>query len=132
MRSITEESDGDAVLAVIQMVKRLKQFVGDLNAEMEERVVAHLQQHGDLVFGDIRYYAGYRKSVVCTNVRQAIEAVLEAVGGDLDAFATALISQPMKMSGCRGVLDASDFDRLFEKREKQEIKEGKPRSASSR
>ncbi len=126
LRVITEDSDGDAVLAVIQTVKRLKQLVVELHGEMEERAVAYLQQHGDLVCGDVRYYAGFRSSIVCRDVRQAVEAVLEAVSGDLDAFALTLASQPLKTGGCRGVLDQADFDRLFEKRVKKELKEGKP------
>ena len=126
VRAIGEGSDGDAVLDGILLVKRLKQLVGEIHAEMEERAVAYLEVHDDLVCGDIRYYAGHRSNTVCVDVRKAVEAVLSAVGGDLDAFSATLASQPLKTGGCRSLLDAADFDQLFEKQVKQELKKGKP------
>ena len=45
----------------------------------------------DLILGDHRYYAGHAKETRCINRQAAVEAALNAVFGDLQAFCDLLL-----------------------------------------
>ena len=72
-----------------------------------------------------RYYVGVKRTTKCRDVPLAVDAVLNACGGDFDQFMRCLASQPLKHGACAAVL-GSEWARHFKVEEQQDVKTGKP------
>ena len=123
---LTPGVPGELVLQLLELTAALKRRAGELRERAEAMAVAWIEANGDLVLGDHRYYAGHAKETRCINRQAAVEAALNAVFGDLQAFCDLLCAQPLKPGACRGVLPPDDFGRLFLTEEKLVLKNGKP------
>lgn len=127
IRRFNADADDELALAVLELTAALKRLAAEIRGEAEDRAVEWIDTHGELVVGPIRYYAGHRKVVSVINLREAVEASLAAVEGDLHAFCQLLASNALKHGACRGVLAPDQFDRLFATETKPELREGKVR-----
>ena len=107
------------VKIVLDRAKNMKEF---LDAAMLEWIV---ENHADIVVGEIRYYAGKSKSVKCQDVRGAIEAILEVSGGDFVKLCEVLSSNALKPGAAKTVLGDS-FDKFFATVWDDKLEEGTP------
>jgi hypothetical protein len=121
----TDDATSDDALTALAFIGRLKELTRELNASVEQGVMEWIIRNGDLVDGEIRYYIGPEKKTKCNSNRQTLEAVLESVGGDMDAMAECLASDAFKPGACRTILGDS-FEQHFTTTTKDDLKTGKP------
>ncbi len=121
------DDDEDTAAARLDMARYLTEWAGELRRRYEQSLIAWMQHHKrELVIGDVRFYPGVRAVWKCPDAAAAMRAVLDACGGDLDATAGYLKSDPFKHGSCRGLLDVEDFRRVFVISNLDELREGQP------
>jgi len=103
----------------------LKQFAKEADAKWNAVMLDHVEQNGEQVIGEIRYYAGVEKKTKCPDKAKGLETILECAGGDFGAVAEMLASDPFKPGACKELL-GERWGEVFEVTEKAELKEGKP------
>lgn len=110
----------------IDAMKELTKYASEL---WDNAMLARCEHFAtDQTIGDIRYWAGTKKTTKCRNPGQAVNVVLEATGGDFDLLGSLLSSDPFKHGACRDVL-GERWGEVFEVTEKPELKEGKPKKS---
>jgi hypothetical protein len=132
VNAITEPHgvDQDAVMKAMDSVQLLKDEVRQLAGVCEAAIIRWIEENGDITVGDVRYYVGPEYKHKCVNVPAAVEAVLNATGGDMKVFCDCLTSQPFKPASTRKVL--GEDTPLFETTTELDIKTGKPKRGLQR
>lgn len=125
VRKIDATATVDDVAEALALLAGMKERIKDLEAELEERMVDYVSDHGSITIGETRYWVGPRKTTRCVNVPGAIQALLEATGGDFETFCTFLSSQPLKHGACREPL-GEQWPFYFQTQEELELKTGQP------
>lgn len=131
-QSITDATPAEELHNMIgvcaDLRKALKECEDRAWLALEERV----RQLGDLTIGHIRYYIGKETKVKCKSVRNAVEAVLKATGGDADKFTECLSANAFKPGATRDMFLAEGvgefYTEVFEVVEEAELKTGKPKT----
>ena len=103
----------------------LKEFTKRIAGRWDDMMLAIVQDKGDQVIGEIRYYAGVEKKTKCPDKAKGLETILECAGGDFGAVAEMLASDPFKPGACKELL-GERWGEVFQVIEKDELKEGKP------
>jgi hypothetical protein len=119
----------DDCAAALAAVEALERRAKQLKASLEDALIAHIRATGqDLVIGEIRYYAGHRKSVKCLDVPATFDAAVEAAGGDLGRVLNeCLASDALKPGAVKALIGDEAFGRLYRVEVREELGEGKPR-----
>lgn len=95
--SISVDAPPEQVADVWNRWQAFKRLVAATDEGIKASVLEWCETRGDLNVGDgQRLYAGTKKETKCISPRAALEALLEATGGDLDAVSAVLCSQPFK------------------------------------
>ena len=101
----------------------------ELKSEVERHAVGYISIHGEQHIGPVRYYVGVTKTYKPRTLVEAVEAILDASGGDMARFTDCLSSNALKAGATRKMFaDAGcpeRFDAVFEASEEQELREGK-------
>ena len=93
-----------------EAARRLKQ----LRDGIDDVLLAWLKANGGKYeSGEWRYVAAPDKSYKAKNIRDAVDATLQACGGDVDAFVSCLSANALKPGAVRKVL-GDKFDDYFE------------------
>jgi hypothetical protein len=107
------------VQVMLDRVKNMKTF---LEACMLEWII---ENHADIVCGEVRWYAGTAKTVKCHNIPGALEALMVATEGDFSKLCEVLSSNAIKQGAAKKIL-RDDWNKFFTVAEEQDLKEGKP------
>jgi hypothetical protein len=90
---------------VAQTLDRLAAYMErgrQLKEQLDERMLEYLEANGgEVSIGTVKYWIGFPKTTKCLDVRAAVEALLEATGGDMDAFCACLSSNALKYGACK-------------------------------
>lgn len=119
----------EQVLSAMEFVKKLGEVHKELKERVEAATIRYIQANGEIVDGPVRYYVGPNKSTKCVDVQATVKAVLEACGGDVQAFTECLSAGAFKPAKTKELLGASGAD-LFKTEETSDLKTGvagKPR-----
>lgn len=119
------------VIAAIDVLDRLKQVTRGLATLVDDAACRWINANHDITVGDCRYYVGTTTWVKCRDPRQALTAMLETSGGDLDAVAACLASDAWKSGASRQLL-GEQFDVHFATELREDLKTGKPRKSLQR
>ena len=111
------------VLTALNFTKRLRELAKELSDNAESAAIQWIQQNGEIVDGDIRFYVAPNKVTKCLNVKGTLGAVLESSGGDLDAVAECLASSAWKHGATKKML-GDKADEFFETVETADLKTG--------
>lgn len=125
----SDHATEDDALSALTFIARLKELTKQLNQQVEDGVIAFIQAHGDIEMGTVRWYVGPNKSTKCVNVKGAVEALMNATGGDFDAFCECLASGALKHGACSKVLSPETYNSLFETKEVTDLKTGVAKGA---
>lgn len=106
-------------IAVLSVAKEVKE-------KAAQKLAQWIEKNGEFTIGEIRYYVGVTKDYKPTSMRAAVDALLTATGGDLDAFIEALSSNAIKPGHARKVL-GEQFESVFVTTEKLDVLTGKPK-----
>ncbi len=112
-------------LTAMDVEAGLKAIVRDYSARLEEAAIDYINRRGPVETLTARFYVGTTKTTKCRDTARAVDAVLQACGGDFGALLGCLSSQPLKHGACRGVL-GDEWGQHFEVIEKLDIKTGAP------
>lgn len=123
---LNQNDTADDVAATVAMVHSLAEAAERLKREVSERAIQWIEHHGPLQVGAVRYFVGRRTVTKCTNVLSAVEMLLDACGGDVDAVCKCLASQPLKHGACRTILTAEQWQQVFRVTEVVDLVNGKP------
>lgn len=122
--TISTDAPADQVAAVKDMVDRLGEVARDLARQFKDQCIARIEASGDVPLGDgRRLYVGPEKTTKSINNARTLEALLTATGGDEQAIAQLLSSQPWKHGACRAVL-GDKWDECFVIEKKLDLKTG--------
>ena len=116
----------DKVLAMRVRVDFFAEKAKAFREMLDNAMIEWINANGPIEFETIRYYVGPVKNTKCRSVKEAIPALLDATGGDMERFCEILSSNAIKHGAARGVLAPEVWDQLFIVEEQQELKEGKP------
>lgn len=116
----------DDVAYALNRLDSYMQFGRELKQRLEEAVIDWIQANGDLVIGDVRYYVGVRKTTKCIDVAAAVDALLAASGGDMQAFVACLASDALKHGAAKKVL-GEQWDRYFKVEAKPKLENEQPK-----
>ena len=103
----------------------MKAIVREYSARLEEAAIDYINRHGPVETLTCRFYVGPTKTTKCRDTRRAVDAVLQACGGDFDRLMSCLTSQPLKHGECRSVL-GDEWGQHFEVIERLDVKTGAP------
>lgn len=115
------------VVNVLGLIVDMKGRLDDLRRQAEAVAVEQLGD-GSVTIGDVRYYAAPTRTHKCRDLRHAVDVLLTATAGDVDALVDCLSSGALKPGETRRVLDRAGvaFADVFETVESTELREGKP------
>lgn len=111
----------------MDFVNLLKEATKKLASRLEEASIEWIKQNGDIAHGGIIYYVGTNRSHHCRNPKEALEKLLTATGGDVDAIAECLSASAWKPATTKKAIGEEAFTQLFETRTTLDIKTGKPK-----
>jgi hypothetical protein len=122
-RLATGEATQDQFLMAQEFVAKLGEVYRELKERLEAASILYVEANGPVSDGVRRYYVAPNKTVKCTNVRGACEAILEVTGGDWDALADCFSTGALKPAKSKEVLGdrAREF---FETTETKDLKTG--------
>lgn len=116
--SISIDAPADQVADVWNRWQAFKRLMAATDAGIKASVLEWCEARGSLnVGGGQRLYAGTKKETKCLDVRGALEALITETGGDIDAVAAVLSSQPFKDAAAKvaaGPAKAAEFWRTAE------------------
>lgn len=121
-----EQTPVETLLQAGDQIARLGEFHRQVKQMWEAKMVEHINRHGPVEVGDVRYYVGTVKKTKCLDVPGTVEALLSRVEGDFGRFCEHLSTGAVKYGAARETLAPDDFDRLFVTEVEQDLKEGKP------
>jgi hypothetical protein len=131
-RQILTIGENATVEQVQEAITRVDWFMGmarEMKAKLEQALIEYIEANGDITIGTVRYYVGHPKETKCVNVAGAVEALLQATGGDFEKVCECLSGSAVKPGATRKVLPEDVFAGLFETTEKVTLEEGKPKKA---
>ena len=126
------EDNERTLLRLRDNVSVMQRDLKALSVELEEELLNHIEQHGDIVISETeRLYVGVTKTHVAMDDGQNVtQAVLEAGGGNLELFTSGeggvLVSQPWKYGAVKKLVGERKINELFAIQTKQDLKTGKP------
>jgi len=127
--AMLDDADFAGVINVLGIIAECKRGLAELQKLAEAVAVERLEAIGPQVIGSIRYYAGVSKTTKPRDLREAVEAIMHASGGEWPRFVDCLSSNALKTGECRKLFAEAGspelFDVVFETVEKAELKEGK-------
>lgn len=124
--SLPEDATVEQMAEARFLVDALKSFTRDMEKAIDERFLDIIVKHGPVTIGEVRYYEGTKKTTKCVDVYGAVQALLNALGGDLGTFCRDyLCGQPLKYGAAREPLGGA-WDRFFKVEEEPKLSEGKP------
>jgi hypothetical protein len=125
--NLEPDATDDQAAEVTATLDALEAAARELRRQWRERMLAWLEANRrDLTIGPVRYYAGKRTTTKVLDRKRTGEALLEAVGGDIDAFCAALSSDAFLVSQLRKALPAEVFAELVEEHVEMNVKTGEP------
>jgi hypothetical protein len=86
----------EEVLSAQVFVKKLGEIQRAIKARLDAAMIAWINEHGEIIDGEMRYYVGSATTRKCVDVPKAFRACIEASGGDLDAVLVVLSSGAFK------------------------------------
>lgn len=87
----------DQCLLALDLAAKFKEAAREVSERVNKAVLARLlPSNGELTMGPKKWYVGKEKTVKCRNVRSAVEALMQATGGDYDRFVECLSSNAFK------------------------------------
>jgi hypothetical protein len=125
-----EWTEGDCIDKLNRLDAVMKQ-AREYREMLEDALVRWIQQHGDIVCGPVRYYAGTSKSTKCLQPMNTLEALLEATGGDVHELGKYLTPNPYRYGACRKPL-GDKWPEHFMTTERPKLVEGKPKKQLQR
>ncbi len=111
--TIHEALTQEQVITIMDQMACMAASIKEVQASHNAALLEWIQANGSFEFGGKTYIAGKKKSTRCTNDAACLEAIMEATGGDWEAFKAALKSQPVKPGAAKGLL-GDDWDNHFE------------------
>ena len=127
-REIFMTNEGSAMERLLELrsaLKFIKAAIKEREDEFEEVALAWIAVNGPIVCGDIELRAGIRKETKCVDVPGAVDALFQAVGGDMRRFCEHLSSGAIKHGTSKATLAPELYDKLFVIEERPKIVEGK-------
>lgn len=128
-RLIIKANDGtataDHVAAALDEVAALKSRVKEIESDVETAAAAFVTANGPVRMGNIEWRMSQVKSIKCNDIKNAVGALLDATGGDLDKLTECISSNGIKHGAARTVLGEAVFASHFTTTIKQDL-EGKP------
>jgi hypothetical protein len=116
------------VIAVYDRAQFYASEMKRIKALTEGLVMDWIRENGDLVVSDsVRYYIGTEKNTKCVDMKGACMAILDAVGGDFEAFGEILSSNAIKHGAAKKILPPATYDTLFRVEIRESLEEGKPK-----
>ena len=124
--ALEESERAEDAVALLSRISVAKDRMRDLDKMVKEAVIEFIDRTGlePTTLDGKRYYVGIVKRTKCNDTRAALEALLNATGGDLDAIAECLSSNALKPGACRKSLDGT-WDDHFTVTESPDLKTGK-------
>lgn len=125
IRELDVTSANDEVLLWLDRMSAYLAAARSLREVVNQMAIAWIQENGPLIVNDeIRFGVGHQRTVRCLSVRDTLHAVLNVVGGDLDAVAALLSASAWKHGACRSVFTQSEYERFFEVEVKPKLVRG--------
>src|SRR5206468_395922 len=88
----------------------------------EQSLAEYILANGPVQVGELLYWVGpVKKPPKCTDVPGAVDALLQATGGDLRAFCEHLSANALKHGACGQTLAPALYARLFPVNEVEEL-----------
>ena len=131
LQPIATDALTDDVAERLNRIEVAYRRIADCKKLFGEAFAEWLVQNGDLVIGEVRWYAGIERTWHCRDKPAAIDLLLDIVGGDLAGLCEYLAADPLKHGSCRKSLKPEDFERLFYSKERASPKPGKPKAIRS-
>lgn len=121
---LTTEASAEKVAEVLGEVEFVARQLKELRANLDAALLEWVTTNGELVIGDQKFYAGTKSVTKCTDQRAALEAIINATAGDLDAIAAVLASGAFKYGTARSL--GEEVARFFETTTVPDLKTGLP------
>ena len=129
IEALPTRTDAEEALDLMAQVERFKALGRQLHQQLEASLIQFIEANGDIEVGEKRWYVGTDKSYKRkADIEDAVQALLEVTGGDLQAFCALLSSGALKPAACRTVL-GDRFTDLFETVVEKDLKTGAPKKA---
>lgn len=116
----------DEVLETRMKLAFMQEQIKELKARLDEKLAEWIEANGEIRFGSKRLYVGVKKDTKCRALRPAMEALLNACGGDWEQFCECMASSAIKYGAAKSVMGEEVWKEHFEVVEKTELKEGEP------
>lgn len=125
--SIASEKSAERVADIFNRIKAAKTHVREIEASLEAALIEWIDEHGELVVCDKRYYVGRETKIRCTDKAGAMDAVLSSAYGDVATLLGVLCSEPFKPSATLVLVGPEAFQRCFASEVTKDLKTGKPK-----
>ncbi len=121
---LDETADADTLLQTYETVKFYLQELKRLKLMIEAAMMGKIKASGPLVISPtVRYVIAIDKVTKCKDVAGAVNAVLDATGGDLGALNMVLSANAIKHGAAKKVLPPEVWGKYFEVVVKESLEE---------
>ena len=125
LASISIDSPAERVADVWNRWQSIKRQIAAADEGVKDSIIEWCRKNGDLEVGEgNRLYVGPKKETRCLNPAAALEALIDATGGDITAVAEALAAQPFKNAAAAKLIGPAASD-LWVTEEVPDVKTGK-------
>lgn len=121
---INDFSSSGEVASVRNDVAALNAIGREMKRDADAATLDWMQVNGDLVSGNMKWYAGVERDYETPDPAKTLEALFISLAGDFEKVAACLSSSAFKVGTCREVL-ANAFDLHFVETVKPDVKTSK-------
>lgn len=123
---ISAEASVEQIADVLGRVEIATKALKEIKALAEERIIERIREQGPFTVNEIRYFIGPKKTTKCIDPIGTADAILQAIGGDLEQFVAVLAAQPYKHGAVKALIGEERWSRLFKVSEEVDLKTGAP------
>lgn len=121
---LDENASPETLMQTYETIKFYQECLKRLKLMVEAAMMGKIKQSGPLIVREgVRYVVGTDKMTKCKDVAGAVNAVLDATGGDLAALNMVLSANAIKHGAAKKVLPLDVYGKFFEVITKESLEE---------
>lgn len=122
--SISTETPAEVLLTMLDLAETYAARLKEIRKALEDAAIEWVKANGPVhISPEQFYYVGReKKAPKCVSVRNTLEAILNACGGDVDAVVEHLSANALKYGECKQTLGPDEYPKHFVVEEVDKLK----------